>query len=74
MTDPTLLFRLLVLILFIVNLKILLGNILQTYDTFNPSYKGYYFKQQCLQPALGIGIAIILILIEDNVVAWLIHK
>lgn len=72
MEDPTPLLRLFIFGFAIVHLKTLLGNILQTYDTFNPRYIGYYLKQQCLQPLLGILIAILIWVLEDPILHWLI--
>jgi len=67
--DTQSVFRLILLVWFLVNLLILAGNVLQTYDTFNPSYWRHYFQQHCLRPVLGLVVFIVLILSED----WLIH-
>jgi hypothetical protein len=37
----------------------LLGNVIQTWDTFNPSYWGYYVQQQLARPLVGIAIALL---------------
>jgi hypothetical protein len=52
-----LLVRLLALVGVLVSLTTLLANLVQAYDTFNPSYAGYFFKQQLARPFVGLGLS-----------------
>jgi hypothetical protein len=54
-----------------VNTCTLAANLAQTWDTFNPSYKGHYIRQQLLRPLVGLGVASIIILCETRLVSWL---
>jgi len=65
-----LIIRALVLVLAVVHLGTLFANLAQTWDTFNPSYKGYYIRQQLLRPLLGLALAGLLLLCETPLVAW----
>ena len=49
----------------------LVANLTQTWDTFNPSYKGHYLRQQLLRPLIGLGVAGALLLCERPLSAWL---
>jgi hypothetical protein len=49
----------------------LLGNVIQTWDTFNPAYWGYYVQQQLSRPLAGIAVAILLILAARPLARWL---
>ena len=40
----------------------LLGNVLDTWRDFDPSYAGYYFGNQLLRPVLGLAIGAVLML------------
>jgi hypothetical protein len=49
----------------------LLANIVETLDTFNPSYLRYYLRQQCLRPLLGMVVFTLLLLAEPKIASWL---
>jgi len=50
----------------------LLANILETLDTFNPSYWRHYVRQHCIRPLIGLLVFAFLLLVGDRVVvAWL---
>ena len=53
-----LLVRLLALCGVAVNLATLLANLLQSYDAFNPSYIGFFVKQQLARPLVGIVLSL----------------
>jgi hypothetical protein len=55
-----LLIRLLALAAFLTGVTTLLANIAQSYDAFNPSYAGFYFKQQLARPVIGIVLSLLL--------------
>ncbi len=42
------------------SLYALLANLAQSYDSFNPSYIGFFLKQQVLRPAIGALISLLL--------------
>ena len=42
------------------NAATLLANLAQSYDTFNPSYAGFYLEQQLVRPAIGFAISLAL--------------
>lgn len=64
-------FRLFVLAGLLVNGITLLCNLLQTYDTFNPSYCKHYLLQQCLRPFVGIVVFVVVLLLEVFLLGWL---
>jgi hypothetical protein len=41
----------------------LLANLVQSYDTFNPSYAGFFFKQQLARPVTVIALSLVLALL-----------
>lgn len=49
----------------------LLGNVAQTWDTFNPSYWGYYVQQQLARPLAGVAVASLLLLAARPLARWL---
>ena len=53
-----LLVRLLALAGVVVNLATLLANLVQSADAFNPSYAGFFFKQQLARPLVGISLSL----------------
>jgi len=53
-----LLVRLLALCGVAVNLATLLANLLQSFDAFNPSYIGFFVKQQLARPLVGIVLSL----------------
>jgi hypothetical protein len=71
MPAAQLIIRAFVLGLVTVNTCTLAANLAQTWDTFNPSYKGHYIRQQLLRPLMGLSVAGILILCEPLLVSWL---
>ena len=38
----------------------LLGNLIETVDSFNPAYALFYLKTQCLRPVLAIAVGVLL--------------
>lgn len=71
MPPDQLIVRSLVLVLGVVHLGTLLANIVQTYDTFNPSYLGHYFRQHLARPLVGLAVAGGLFALESPLSAWL---
>lgn len=71
MPPAQLIIRAFVLGLVTVHTGTLVANLTQTWDTFNPSYKGHYIRQQLLRPLIGLGVAGILILCETPLASWL---
>lgn len=71
MTVAHLVIRSFVLGLTIIHAGTLVSNLTQTWDTFNPSYKGHYIRQQLLRPLIGLGVAGGLLLCENPLSAWL---
>ena len=55
-----LLVRLLALAGVVVSLATLLANLAQSFDSFNPSYAGFFFKQQLARPLVGIAVSLAL--------------
>ena len=53
-----LLVRLLALCGVSVNLATLLANLAQSFDAFNPSYAGFFVKQQLARPLVGIALSL----------------
>jgi len=53
-----LLVRLLALCGVVVNLATLLANLAQSFDAFNPSYAGFFVKQQLARPLVGIALSL----------------
>ena len=53
-----LLVRLLALCGVVVNLASLLANLVQSFDAFNPSYAGFFVKQQLARPLVGIAVSL----------------
>ncbi len=58
-----LLVRLLALAGVMIGATTLLANLAQSYDTFNPSYAGFYFKQQLARPLVGIASSLLIALL-----------
>ncbi|MDF3057815.1 MAG: hypothetical protein K0R17_2030 [Rariglobus sp.] len=71
MSPAQLILRTVVLVLALVHAGILVANLAQTWDTFNPSYKGHYIRQQLLRPLVGLAFASLLLLCETPIVSWL---
>lgn len=71
MPVPQLIIRSFVLGLAVVYSGTLLANLTQTWDTFNPSYKGHYVRQQLLRPLVGLTFAAILFFCEKPLASWL---
>lgn len=71
MPDPQLIVRACVLVLAMIYSGILLANLAQTWDTFNPSYKGHYLRQQLLRPLVGLVLTGLMFLFETPLAAWL---
>ena len=46
-------------------------NIIQTYDTFNPSYWRHYVRQHCIRPLIGCAIFGLLLMADEFMVEWL---
>ena len=49
----------------------LLANILETFDTFNPSYLRHYLRQHCVRPLLGMVAFALLLLADTKILSWL---
>lgn len=49
----------------------LLANVLQTWDTFAPSYWGYYLQQQLARPLIGLAVSTVLLLAARPLARWL---
>ena len=49
----------------------LLGNIIQTWDTFNPSYWSYYVQQQLARPFVGIAVSLLVWFAARPLARWL---
>jgi hypothetical protein len=49
----------------------LLANVLQSWDTFNPSYWTYYLQQQLARPLIGLGISAVILLTARPLSRWL---
>jgi hypothetical protein len=55
----------------LISLSVLLANLTQTWDTFNPSYWGYYLQQQLARPLIGLGLALITLLFARPLARWI---
>jgi len=53
-----LLLRLIALVGVLVNVATLLANVAQSYDAFNPSYAGFFVKQQLARPLVGFTLSL----------------
>lgn len=71
MSSAQLIVRAFALVLATVHAGALLANLAQTWDTFNPSYKGHYVRQQLLRPLVGLALAALLLLCEAPLTRWL---
>jgi uncharacterized membrane protein YedE/YeeE len=71
MPAAQLIVRTFVLVLALVHAGILFANLAQSWDTFNPSYKGHYVRQQLLRPLVGLALAGLILLCEAPLTAWL---
>lgn len=49
----------------------LMGNVLDTWRDFNPSYLGYYFTSQLLRPLLGLAIGGVLLCAGRRIGRWI---
>lgn len=49
----------------------LLVAIMQTYDQFNPSYFGHYFRQYLARPTAGFLLALLIWLFQAPIAQWL---
>lgn len=63
--------RLLAFAALLISVGVLLANIAQTWDTFNPSYWGHYARQQLARPLVGIFLAIVVLLLARPLARWL---
>jgi nitrate reductase alpha subunit len=50
---------------------VLVANIAQTWDTFNPSYWGHYVQQQLARPLTGISLSALALLLARPLARWL---
>ena len=66
-----LLVRLLALAGVVVNLATLLANLVQSADAFNPSYAGFFFKQQLARPLVGIVLSLVVAACARPLARWL---
>jgi hypothetical protein len=66
-----LLVRLLALCGVVVHLATLLANLAQSFDAFNPSYAGFFFKQQLARPLVGISLSLALAGCARPLARWL---
>ena len=66
-----LLVRLLALAGVVVNLAALLANVVQSADAFNPSYAGFFFKQQLARPLVGLALSLVLAACARPLARWL---
>ncbi|AHF93607.1 hypothetical protein OPIT5_28855 [Opitutaceae bacterium TAV5] len=55
----------------LVSLWALLANLAQSYDTFNPAYASYYWKQQLLRPVLGLALSLLVLFLARPLSRWL---
>jgi hypothetical protein len=44
----------------LVGFTMLLANVAQSFDTFVPTYAGFYFKQQLARPIIIIAVSIVI--------------
>ena len=63
--------RLIAYLLLLLGVGLLLRNLLLSYDTFNPSYLGYYLKQEVVFPAVCIACGIFTRLAARPIARWL---
>lgn len=56
--------RLIALLIGLVSVWQLLGNVLDSVSEFDPNYLGYYFSSQLLRPALGLGLALVILVLS----------
>lgn len=49
----------------------LLGNVIQTWDTFAPSYWAYYVQQQLARPLIGLAVSCVFLLAARPLARWL---
>lgn len=63
--------RLLALAGISISLWALLANLAQSYDTFNPGYAAYYWKQQLLRPTLGLVFSLTMLLCARPLARWI---
>lgn len=52
-------------------LGVLLANVAQTWDTFNPSYWGHYVRQQLARPLAGAAVALLVLAFARPLARWL---
>jgi hypothetical protein len=69
--DSSFVFRLLMFIGIVIYGVGLLANIVETLDSFNPSYWRHYVRQQCLRPLLGMVVFTLLFCAESKIASWL---
>jgi len=70
--DTLFVFRLVMFLGVLLHATTLLANILETFDTFNPSYWRHYCRQHCIRPLIGLVIFAVLLLVADvKLVTWL---
>ncbi len=50
---------------------VLIANIAQTWDTFNPSYWGHYVQQQLTRPLTGLVFSALALLVARPLARWL---
>lgn len=63
--------RLIAYLLLLLGVGLLLRNLLLSYDAFNPSYLGYYLKQEVVSPAVCIVCGIFTRLAARAIARWL---
>ena len=63
--------RLLALAALLFNVGILLANVAQTWDTFNPSYWGHYLQQQLARPLVGLALSLAVLVLARPLSRWL---
>jgi O-antigen/teichoic acid export membrane protein len=71
MLTGELIIKTIILLLLLWSSGALLVAILQTYDQFNPSYIGHYFRQYLARPAVGFLLALLLWLLQSPLAQWL---
>jgi len=63
--------RLLALAALLVCFGVLTANIVQTWDTFNPSYWGHYLQQQLARPLIGLTFSALALFLARPLARWL---
>ena len=58
-------------LLLLLGFGLLLRNLLLSYDTFNPSYLGYYLKQEVISPIIFILCGMFTRLAAQPIAKWL---